>query len=301
MRRSEFESLKPGKDEIISLYTGNVQKVERLDLQNGMVILPDDDFIRYQDCTKAKQAPEILGFRLHKGVYQAKVIDNGLPSWNTVYSIGDNYYVMVGNVITHDRKPVYFSADNLREYFNFVDETLPPRLFVDMDGTLAVFQAVDRMERLYEKGYFLDLPPIPNVVRAIQQLYEQHSCDIYILSAVVDSPFAVPEKNEWLDRYLPEISKSRRLFIPCGENKAEYVPYGVRETDVLLDDYTKNLLAWPEKGVKLLNGINHTNGRWRGDCLDASLNPDELLQQLVSCLPENQPAFTYDTGDYEIE
>ena len=162
-------------------------------------------------------------------------------------------------------------------------------------------EAEQGMERLYEKGYFLDLPPIPNVVRAIQQLYEQHSCDIYILSAVVDSPFAVPEKNEWLDRYLPEISKSRRLFIPCGENKAEYVPYGVRETDVLLDDYTKNLLAWPEKGVKLLNGINHTNGRWRGDCLDASLNPDELLQQLVSCLPENQPAFTYDTGDYEIE
>ena len=31
------------------------------------------------------------------------------------------------------------------------------RLFVDMDGTLAVFKTVDTMETLYEKGYFKNL------------------------------------------------------------------------------------------------------------------------------------------------
>ena len=42
-------------------------------------------------------------------------------------------------------------------------------------------------------------------------------------------------------------------------------------TDVLVDDYTKNLKEWPVFGdakfgraVKLLNGINGNNGTWTG-------------------------------------
>ena len=34
-----------------------------------------------------------------------------------------------------------------------------PRLFVDMDGTLAVFNRIDKLETLYERGYFADLTP----------------------------------------------------------------------------------------------------------------------------------------------
>ena len=41
------------------------------------------------------------------------------------------------------------------------------RLFVDMDGTLAVFRQVDELETLYEKGYFLNLAPQRNVLAEI--------------------------------------------------------------------------------------------------------------------------------------
>lgn len=44
------------------------------------------------------------------------------------------------------------------------------RLFVDMDGTLAVFRKVDELETLYEKGYFLNLAPQKNVLAAVREL-----------------------------------------------------------------------------------------------------------------------------------
>lgn len=44
------------------------------------------------------------------------------------------------------------------------------RLFVDMDGTLAVFTPVDTLETLYEKGYFLYFNAAHNVVNAVRQL-----------------------------------------------------------------------------------------------------------------------------------
>jgi len=43
------------------------------------------------------------------------------------------------------------------------------RLFVDMDGTLAVFTPVNQLETLYQEGYFANLKPIDNVVGAIKQ------------------------------------------------------------------------------------------------------------------------------------
>ena len=81
------------------------------------------------------------------------------------------------------------------------------RLFVDMDGTLAVFKPVDELETLYEQGYFLNLQPQENVVEAIREIITKHpEIEVNILSAYLsDSEYALAEKNKWLDRYLPEI------------------------------------------------------------------------------------------------
>ena len=49
------------------------------------------------------------------------------------------------------------------------------RLYVDMDGTLAEFKKVDTLEKLYEKGYFLNLEPHMNVVEAIRSIVTDHS------------------------------------------------------------------------------------------------------------------------------
>ena len=169
------------------------------------------------------------------------------------------------------------------------------RLFVDMDGTLAVFKPVDEMETLYEKGYFLDLAPHENVVAAVKEIIAKNSdIEVHILSAYLsDSKYALQEKNAWLDKYLPEIGSVRRIFVPCGTDKKEGIREGIREDDYLLDDYTKNLNEWqpPARGIKLLNGINHNRGTWAFDRLRHDRESSSLAAAIVSVVRGERQIF----------
>ena len=162
------------------------------------------------------------------------------------------------------------------------------RLFVDMDGTLAVFKRVDELETLYEKGYFLNLEPHINVVKAIKEIIGNHpDIEVNVLSAyLTDSKYALDEKNAWLDRYLPELPKENRVFVPCGANKRDSIEGGVRPDDFLLDDYTKNLNDWqpPARGIKLINAINHTRGSWSFDRIRFDRNPKDLALGIVGIM-----------------
>ena len=168
------------------------------------------------------------------------------------------------------------------------EASLPNRLLVDMVGVLATFQQVDTLELLYEKNYFLNLEPVENVIEAVRLIKAEHpEIEVYILSSVLsDSEYALQEKNEWLNQYLPEIDAEHRLFPPCGVNKASYVPDGIGVTDFLLDDYTHNLTLWepPARGIKLLNGINHTNETWHGNMLRFDKEPRELADNILSVM-----------------
>ncbi|WP_092755450.1 5' nucleotidase, NT5C type [Hydrogenoanaerobacterium saccharovorans] len=163
------------------------------------------------------------------------------------------------------------------------------RLFVDMDGTLAVFKPTNRLEALYEKDYFANLKPIDSVIGAIKLIIKQHpEVEVNILSSYLsDSPYALQEKNEWLDMYLPETnSDKRRIFLPCGQDKKDYVAGGIKETDYLLDDYTHNLSQWepPAKGIKLLNGINHTRGTWDKDRIRFDKSSEQLASDIINVM-----------------
>ncbi len=157
------------------------------------------------------------------------------------------------------------------------------RLFVDMDGTLTEFLPQKSTEPLYQKGYFYHLPPQDNVVAAVRDLTLRHpEIEVFILSAyLVDSPYALAEKNAWVDRYLPEIDRPHRIFVPNGSDKKEWIG-GMRKDDVLLDDYTQNLLRWqPLRGIKLINAINHTRRTWQGEVVYYHHTPCELAQEIL--------------------
>ncbi len=143
------------------------------------------------------------------------------------------------------------------------------RIFFDMDGTLTIWQPAKQIEDLYSPGYFAKLKPQMTVVEAARKLIQIHheEAEVFILSAVfADCPYAVRDKIYWLDHFLPEIDKEHRIFSPVGVPKYLCVPGGIRTDDTLLDDYTVNLLEWANfaVGVKLLNGINHSRGTWKG-------------------------------------
>ena len=175
------------------------------------------------------------------------------------------------------------------------------RLFVDMDGTLAVFNKVEQIEDLYKRGYFRTLTPNENVVKAIRDIKENHpEIEVKVLSAYLsDSKYALDEKNEWLDEYLPEIPKEDRIFPPCGKDKSDYVPGGYDYNDYLLDDYTKNLILWspPGQGIKLLNGINHTHKTWKGNCID--FNSVNIADEILKCMNVKAVEKNYDNSKRE--
>lgn len=145
------------------------------------------------------------------------------------------------------------------------------KLFVDMDGTLNEFQSVKHLEELYVKGRFLNAVPHLEVIEAVKWIVINTNIEVYILSAYLEhSEYALEEKNEWLDRYLPEITSENRIFVVCGESKADVVEdsFGyLTKDDYLFDDYSVNLHEWERAGgtgIKLLTGKNNTKGTWKG-------------------------------------
>lgn len=182
----------------------------------------------------------------------------------------------------------YCVKDNLNKEYDRIQSLSQEktRVFVDMDGVLAEFNKVDKIEDLYEADYFANLKPMNNVVAAINHLNNDPMYDVYILSSVLkDSKFAVTEKLSWLEKYMPEIRSnlSNVIFSECGKSKVGFVPNGVRRTDILLDDYTKNLNEWKQAGgkaVKVINGINNKTHRWQGDKVYATSEPLEITRDI---------------------
>ncbi len=160
------------------------------------------------------------------------------------------------------------------------------RVFFDMDGTLAVWQPAKQLEDLYQPGYFAGLKSQPTVVEAARKLILEHGeqIEVFILSAVLeDSLYAVSDKDSWLDINLPEMDRGHRIYAPGAAPKFMCVPGGIRPSDILLDDYTANLISWSRyaQGIKLLNGINHSRGTWKGSKVHKDAGADKIVEIIL--------------------
>lgn len=165
---------------------------------------------------------------------------------------------------------------------------MKPRLFVDMDGTLAEWRnikiSIEHIEDCYKQDYFMQkldevlytphyfgtLKPHQEVIDAIKKIIEEDEIEVYVLSCVLPDKYGqspLKDKHNWLNRYIPEIDWEHRIFVPNGDDKKKYIPGGVKATDALLDDYTKNLKSFSTaaKAIKLSNEINSRNGTWLGN------------------------------------
>ena len=174
-----------------------------------------------------------------------------------------------------------------------------PRLFVDMDGTLARFHdEVQYLERMYEPDFFTNLKPFLGAVETVREVMRVHpDWEVYVLSAAIpgDPPGCERQKNAWLEIHLPEIDQAHRLFPPIGADKSEVIPGGIQKTDVLLDDYNKNLEDWRTAGgvaVKFVNNINDRalkGPRWDGWRLHHDTSAAFNVEQLDRCVTNDAP------------
>lgn len=169
-------------------------------------------------------------------------------------------------------------------------------LYIDMDGTLARFHDADKMfiEAMWTPGFYVGLKPFENIVAAIKLFIDRNpEVDVHVLSAVLDTdpPFIVGEKNEWFDKYLPEIDKEQRIFTKAGEDKSEYIDMFSKDC-FLLDDYNKNLYEFEAaggKGIKFHNDINHRGlgefggskgNLWEGALVNYDDSPEKICNDL---------------------
>ncbi len=92
--------------------------------------------------------------------------------------------------------------------------------------------------RLLDKGFFRDIPLMPDAQEVIGELYKKY--EIFIVSAATEFPNSMSEKLEWLEDYFPYIGWSHTVF--CGHKwmiKADYI----------IDDHEKNLINFSGKGL----------------------------------------------------
>lgn len=161
------------------------------------------------------------------------------------------------------------------------------RYFIDMDGVLAEYNFdLPSFETLYEEFYFITRPPQQNIVDAARQLIARGE-EVFILSAVLkESEYALFEKHDWLDKYLPEVNCKHRIFTICGEDKIAYVPHFDTKTDILVDDFGENCRVWGKAGgeyVKVSRDEADFNKEIRKHdyVIHPEMRPEEIVKYLT--------------------
>lgn len=93
-------------------------------------------------------------------------------------------------------------------------------------------------ERLFEKGFFADLPVMPGSKEVVRELMENY--DIFITTAAMEFRMSLEDKYDWLKRHFPFIHWKNFVF--CGDKSVINAHY-------MIDDHPHNLHTFQGKGL----------------------------------------------------
>lgn len=161
------------------------------------------------------------------------------------------------------------------------------RLFLDMDGVLAKYLTIEEIgsiQRIYEPGYFKNLPIMTGMTHAVQMLRKSDPVEVHVLSSVLPkekNPSALPEKKLWLSRFFP-VEEERQHFVQYREGMSFKGKYAESKTDILIDDDIVNLRAWVENGGTAIRMVNEIRLKswWHGVNLYYSPDPYVMLDRI---------------------
>ncbi len=160
-------------------------------------------------------------------------------------------------------------------------------LYVDFDGTMAVFKKGIGPDTYSKKGYSRGLDALENVVNALIYIIEHGLMRVHVFSAVMPFDYVVDDKNWWIDNHNLDIPNEYRHYLPYGQSKAEYLKsLGIKPGDIILDDFNDNLfdvlnsLGGIITPVKLVNDINDGSKEWTGARVHYMTNPRDIALTL---------------------
>lgn len=80
------------------------------------------------------------------------------------------------------------------------------------------------------RGFFLHAPVVEDSQQIVKELNDQYK--VFIVSAAMEFPNSLVEKQSWLNEYFPFISWQQMVF--CGSKT-------IIKADIMIDDHFKNL------------------------------------------------------------
>jgi len=88
---------------------------------------------------------------------------------------------------------------------------------------------------LHEKGFFLDLPPMPGAVKYFQKLLDDGYDVVIVTQPPRKADYAIAEKRQWIQQRFPNYDLSNMVF--CHRKN-------LIRGDLLIDDRPSHLLEW---------------------------------------------------------
>lgn len=144
-----------------------------------------------------------------------------------------------------------------------IDYYTSEHIMLDMDGTIAAYGKskydIDGNKDFCCSQLFLHLKPVKHVIDFVKSNFDLN--EVYICSAVANS-VVWDEKNQWLDKYFPEIPKQNRLFVGNKDYKHVFVKNycAMRNwplnTVTLIDDYHPTIQKCEKLGINCVHPSN---------------------------------------------
>lgn len=170
------------------------------------------------------------------------------------------------------------------------------RVFFDMDGTVARFYSeAGCVENYAQPGFFSRLEPYRSMLTLIRMLSE-HAGEVVVYGlSVVPNEVAAKEKRVWLKTQLMGAADPRLLVLPRGDSKPGFVKRlfeleSLSDSDILIDDYSSNLVSWSAAGGTGIKALNELNGRgwngtnYNGPTLDVQGDPGRMYLDICRML-----------------
>lgn len=149
------------------------------------------------------------------------------------------------------------------DYFVRIDYYTSEHIMIDMDGTIAAYGKskydIDGNKDFCCSQLFLHLKPVKHVIDFVKNNFDLN--EVYICSAVANS-VVWDEKNQWLDKYFPEIPRQNRLFVGNKDYKHVFVKNycAMRNwplnTVTLIDDYHPTIQKCEKLGINCVHPSN---------------------------------------------